>query len=103
MTTFDASLQARFAAMAQIAGFRRPGYFPVMARTAILSLADLIHRDVIAARLRLEAKVYVADGALEPHSVKPMRKYNWRHPFPLGLLVDDDVAVLRPNNSCGKR
>ena len=61
MAALDSGLKTSLTAMAKIAILRRPGDFPVVARPAILSLTNLVHRDVVAACLHLETEVDVTN------------------------------------------
>src|SRR5574341_2397449 len=66
----------------------------VVALAAILALDDFDHGDLIGPGFH-DKDVVVANLALEPDAVKPVREDHRRHFGLLGLAVHHDVAVLR--------
>lgn len=60
--------------MAEVTIFRRPGDLSVVTGTAILPLADFVHRYSTGTSLGLESDVDMANRALKADAMKPVRE-----------------------------
>ena len=72
-----------------------------MARTTIATVHELLHAETCGTRTHFYSELHVAYGTLEADSVKPMREDDRRHPFPLGIVVEYHVRILRPHHHRG--
>ena len=85
--------------MAEVAIFHGPRNLAVVAGSAELSLADLVHRDPTRTGFRLEADIDMANGALKADAMKPVRIDDGRHTLPFRAHVNDHIPVFGPSRS----
>jgi hypothetical protein len=70
-----------------------PGYFTVVAFTAELAVDDSRHSNIVATSPHVEYfRVTHIAGKAEP--MKPVGKYDWPHPFLIGVSVKNHISIF---------
>jgi hypothetical protein len=87
--------------MAAVTVERGPGSFTVVAFAAKLPLDDLNHADFIGSGPH-DKDIRMANFALKPNAMKPVREDHGGHLGLFGLPVHDDIPVLSLGSGAGK-
>lgn len=88
------ALQSGESGVAQMAVFRPPCDFVVMARAAVLSVDDIRHEHIVGADAHLEADLGVAYRAVEADAMEPVRENHRTHAGFFRPFVEYHIAVF---------
>lgn len=78
-----------------MAMFQTPSGLFVVTHAAELAIQDGGHGDVVSPHLHFETEFVMTHLAAEADAVKPVRIDDRPDPFGLGVLIEDDIGVLR--------
>jgi hypothetical protein len=87
-----------FAGMTDITILDCPGHFTIVTGTAVLTIDNFEHIDLVTPGFHFESEIRMTNLASKTNAMKPVWKNNRAHPGRIGVIVNQHVTILGTNH-----